>query len=101
MRTDCRRRQIKYRRRQTYKVPVYPSPCGPGQSDDAAIVASGLLYNVDVALGVFLADAIDTLEKYVSIYRDQDNNLARYIKENYTFLDAKRRTPASFRIWRQ
>lgn len=62
---------------------------GPGQSDDAAMVASGLIYNVDVALGVFLADAIDTLEKYVSIYRDQDNDLARYIEENYKFLDLK------------
>jgi CBS domain-containing protein len=60
---------------------------GPGESDDTAIVASGLLFNVDVALGVFLADAIDTLEKYVNIYRDQDNELARYIKENYSFLD--------------
>ena len=60
---------------------------GPGQSDDAAMVASGLLYNVDVALGVFLADAIDTLEKYVSVYRDQDSELAAYIKENYSFLE--------------
>src|SRR3989338_2081705 len=62
---------------------------GPGQSDDAAMVAAGLVYNVDVALGVFLADAIDTLEKYVSIYRDQDNELARYIEENYAFLDCE------------
>lgn len=60
---------------------------GPGQSDDAAIVTSGLLYNVDVALGVFLADAIDTFEKYVPIYRDQDKELALHIKENYAFLD--------------
>ena len=60
---------------------------GPGQSDDAAIVTSGLLYNIDVALGVFLADAIDTLEKYVPIYRDQDKDLALYIKDNYSFLD--------------
>jgi len=60
---------------------------GPGQSDDGAMVASGLLYNVDVALGVFLADAIDTLEKYVSIYRDQDKELAMHIKNNYSFLD--------------
>ncbi len=60
---------------------------GPGQSDDGAMVASGLLYNVDVALGVFLADAIDTLEKYVSVYRDQDKELAQYIKDNYSFLD--------------
>lgn len=64
---------------------------GPGQSDDAAIVSSGLLYGVDVALGVFLADAIDTLEKYASVCRDQDNDLARYIKDNYKFLDFEER----------
>jgi CBS domain-containing protein len=64
---------------------------GPGQSDDTAIVASGLIYNIDVALGVFLADAIDTLEKYVNVYRDQDYELARYIKENYAFLDCEER----------
>jgi len=60
---------------------------GPGQSDDGALVAAGLLYNIDVALGVFLADAIDTLEKYVTHYRDQDGELALYIKERYSFLD--------------
>lgn len=60
---------------------------GPGQSDDAAMVASGLLYNVDVALGVFLADAVDTLEKYVTNYRDQDKEIAFHIKDNYHFLD--------------
>lgn len=60
---------------------------GPGQSDDAAIVVSGMVYNIDVALGVFLADAIDTLEKYVNIYRDQDNELACRIKKDYKFLD--------------
>lgn len=60
---------------------------GPGQSDDGAIVASGLLYSVDVAIGVFLADAIDTLEKYVSVYRDQDKEIAMHIKKNYAFLD--------------
>jgi CBS domain-containing protein len=42
---------------------------------------------VDVALGVFLADAIDTFEKYVPIYRDQDKELSLHIKENYPFLD--------------
>lgn len=62
---------------------------GPGQSDDAALVAAGLLYNIDVALGVFLADAIDTLEKYVTQYRDQDGELALYIKERYSFLDVE------------
>jgi CBS domain-containing protein len=59
---------------------------GPGQSDDAAMVAGGLLYNIDVALGIFLADAIDTLEKYVSVYRDQDEELACHIKDSYQFL---------------
>lgn len=56
---------------------------GPGQSDDSAIVCAGLIYNKDVALGVFLADAIDTLEKYVLAFRDQDDELACYIGENY------------------
>ncbi len=60
---------------------------GPGQSDDAAVVASGMIYNSDVAIGVFLADAIDTLEKYAPNYSDQDNDLACYIKENYDALD--------------
>ncbi len=60
---------------------------GPGQSDDAAMVVSGLLYNVDVALGVFLADAVDTLEKYVPQYRDQDKEIATRIKDGYPFLD--------------
>jgi CBS domain-containing protein len=81
----------KYRDAKHIKYLYIRHRVGPGQSDDTAIVVSGLIYNVDVALGVFLADAIDTLEKYVSVYRDQDNDLARYIKENYTFLDCEER----------
>lgn len=79
--------KVKYRDSKKIKYLYVRHHVGPGQSDDTAIIASGLVYNVDVALGVFLADAIDTLEKYVNIYRDQDNELARYIKENYSFLD--------------
>ena len=61
---------------------------GPGQSDDAAIVNAGFLYNsVDVALGVFLADAIDTLEKYVPVYSDQDIKVSFLIKDNFKDLD--------------
>jgi len=56
---------------------------GPGQSDDAAIVTAGILYNVDVALGVFLADAIDTLEKYAPVYKDQDQELAYFIARGF------------------
>jgi hypothetical protein len=56
---------------------------GPGQSDDGALVSAGLIYNRDVALGVFLADAIDTLEKYVMAYEDQDDDLSYYIGKSY------------------
>ncbi|MDD4879084.1 MAG: CBS domain-containing protein [Candidatus Omnitrophica bacterium] len=55
---------------------------GPGQSDDGALVAAGMIYNKSVALGVFLADAIDTLEKYVHLYKDQDDELGYYISKN-------------------
>ena len=54
---------------------------GGGTSDDVAIIAAGKLYNLSVALGVFLADAIDTLEKFVVEYSDQDDDLARHIEE--------------------
>ncbi|MBI4352876.1 MAG: CBS domain-containing protein [Candidatus Omnitrophica bacterium] len=49
---------------------------GPGQSDDVAFVLAGIIYNPDVALGVFLADAVDTLEKYAPVFKDQDGELA-------------------------
>lgn len=60
---------------------------GGGTSDDAAIVAAGRLYNLSVALGVFLADAIDTLEKFVVHYADQDDDLARHIGRECDDLD--------------
>lgn len=49
---------------------------GKGVSDNAAIVMAGILYGkkdmqdgIETALGVFLADAVDTLDKYVPIIR--------------------------------
>lgn len=36
-----------------------------------------------MALGVFLADAVDTLEKYAPLYKDQDSDIAYYIKEKF------------------
>ena len=63
---------------------------GTGASDDAAIVVGGLLYDLSTAVGVFLADAIDTLEKYVPIYSDQDKELAEYIEKSYPALDVNR-----------
>lgn len=63
---------------------------GGGASDDAAIVAAGLLYNLSVALGVFLADAIDTLEKFVVDYEDQDYDIARNIEAHFPALNLTR-----------
>ena len=60
---------------------------GLGASDDTSIIAAGLLYGIGTAVGVFLADAIDTLEKHVPVFSDQDNILARKIKVNYPELD--------------
>jgi hypothetical protein len=59
---------------------------GGGASDDAAIIAAGKVHNLSVALGVFLADAIDTLEKFVVDYADQDNDLARDIEQRFSDL---------------
>ncbi len=60
---------------------------GPGQSDDGAFILAGILYNADVALGVFLADAIDTLEKYAPVYRDQDGDLSYQIARGFKELN--------------
>ncbi|UCC68604.1 MAG: hypothetical protein JSV79_01310 [Armatimonadota bacterium] len=60
---------------------------GGGASDDAALVAAGKLYNLSVALGAFVADAIDTLEKFVVDYADQDDDLARHIERNFDDLN--------------
>jgi hypothetical protein len=60
---------------------------GGGASDDAAITAAGMIYNLSVALGVFLADAIDTLEKFVVDYEDQDGDIARNLETNFPGLN--------------
>ncbi len=59
---------------------------GGGTSDDAAILAAGKLHNLSVALGAFLADAIDTLEKFVTDYADQDDDLGRHIEREFADL---------------
>lgn len=60
---------------------------GPGQSDDMAIISSGIMWNRDTALGMFLTDAIDTLEKYSYKYEDQDRDLAKYVEDSFSSLD--------------
>jgi AcrR family transcriptional regulator len=63
---------------------------GPGASDDAAVVAAGKLWGLSAAVGCWLADAIDTLEKYVPVYSDQDFDLSLYIEQNYPDLGVTR-----------
>ena len=56
---------------------------GGGASDDAAMLAAGKLYGPSGAMGTFLADAIDTLEKYASRCADQDGEIARMIADTW------------------
>lgn len=55
---------------------------GPGASDDAAIVMAGKMLGLSGAVGCFLADAVDTLEKYVPEYADQDSVISRMIEQS-------------------
>jgi len=56
---------------------------GPGHSDDAAIVMAGKLFGLSAAVGAFLADAVDTIEKFAGHNGNQDGNLAKYIESVY------------------
>jgi len=38
---------------------------GKGVSDDLAVIIAGYNYGIDAAMGVYLIDAVDTLDKYV------------------------------------
>ncbi|HZO87861.1 MAG TPA: hypothetical protein VFB38_05935 [Chthonomonadaceae bacterium] len=72
---------------------------GPGASDDAAIVAAGFRWGVGVAVGVFLADAIDTLEKYVPVYSDQDARIAETIEGRFADLNLSREDARQLTLW--
>ena len=63
---------------------------GPGASDDAAIIMAGKLWGLSGAVGCFLADAVDTLEKYVPLYSDQDSDISLYIERSYPKLGLTR-----------
>jgi len=52
---------------------------GCGHSDDAALLTTGMLYGFSAGVGAFVADAIDTIEKYISEPGDLDDELARSI----------------------
>jgi len=54
---------------------------GPGASDDLAIAAAGRMLGVSAAVGCFLADAVDTIEKYATELADQDEEIARMVEK--------------------
>ncbi|MFQ3549670.1 MAG: hypothetical protein SNJ70_07965 [Armatimonadota bacterium] len=56
---------------------------GTGASDDAAIVMAGKLFGFSACVGCFLADAVDTLEKFSVRYSDQDSEIADLIKRHH------------------
>ena len=54
---------------------------GCGTSDDACIVLTGMVYGFSAGVGAFLADALDTLEKYVPVFGGSDHALAETIAQ--------------------
>ncbi len=59
---------------------------GTGTSDDAAVLAAGKLHGPSAAMGAFLADAIDTLEKYAVRCADLDCEIACMIAHDWPAL---------------
>jgi hypothetical protein len=69
------------RRRDTVRYMYIRHREGCGHSDDAAILTTGMLHGFSAGVGAFVADAIDTIEKYVTRPGDYDDELARRIEE--------------------
>ncbi|HZT43196.1 MAG TPA: hypothetical protein VFA07_13585 [Chthonomonadaceae bacterium] len=72
---------------------------GHGASDDAAIVAAGFEWGIGTAIGVFLADAVDTLEKYVPAYGDQDLQIAETVEREFKDLNMSRAEARQLTLW--
>ncbi len=53
---------------------------GMGASDDLAIIFAGMMFGYSAAVGCYLADAVDTLEKYAGVHTDQDSEISAYIQ---------------------
>ena len=69
---------------------------GLGVSDDAAMIAGGMLYSVSVGLGAYLADAIDTLDKFSLKFIEQDDKLAHIIEKEFPQLNISEDEVLSF-----
>jgi len=70
---------------------------GKGTSDDLAVILAGKLYGKDAALGVFIADAVDTWDKYTPYIHEagQDEQLGDRISAN---VDIIRRSMPQFNL---
>ena len=55
---------------------------GVGTSDDACIIFAGLLHGWSAGVGAFLADAVDTIEKYVPLFYGADGAIAQIIENH-------------------
>jgi len=73
---DCDRERLP---KDTVRYLYIRHRTGGGASDDAAMLAAGKLFGPSGAIGAFLADAVDTLEKYATRCADQDNEIAQMI----------------------
>ncbi len=60
---------------------------GRGVSDDLALIVAGKLYGISASLGVYLADAIDTLDKFCLKFVEQDGIIASMIERNFSGLN--------------
>jgi len=56
---------------------------GGGTSDDAALLTAGKLFGPSGVIGAFLADAVDTLEKYATRCADRDDEMAETIARSW------------------
>lgn len=69
---------------------------GLGVSDDLAVLVAGKLYGLSAALGAYLADAIDTLDKFSLKFIEQDDALADFIEKNFRNLNVSMDEVLSF-----
>jgi hypothetical protein len=63
---------------------------GLGASDDAAVIVAGKLFGLSAAIGCYLADAVDTLEKFAGATADQDSEISDFIEQSYNSLTVTR-----------
>jgi hypothetical protein len=73
---------------------------GNGVSDDLAIIIAGYKYGIDAAMGVYLIDAVDTLDKYVPtiVHGGLDERLGTIIQERIPSIGTDQEITAFIRL---